>query len=117
MQSDDLGDIRASAGVAMHAAIERYLARVSEVLAALPREPLVAICAAILQAGREGRMIYVLGNGGSAATASHLACDLAKTAGAHGQPPLRTIALTDNVPMLTAFGNDISFESVFAEQV
>jgi len=117
MQSDDLGGNRDSAGVAMHSAIEAYLARVGEVLAALPREPLVAITKAILRAGREGHMIYALGNGGSAATASHLACDLAKTAGAPGQPPLRAIALTDNIPMLTAYGNDISFESVFAEQV
>lgn len=94
-----------------------YLGNVGRVIAALPREPLAAITEELLEAGRQGRTIFILGNGGSAATASHLACDLAKTAMVEGFPRLRAVALTDNVPLLTAWGNDASYEVVFAEQL
>ena len=68
-----------------------------------------------------GQRIFVAGNGGSAATASHMACDLAKTTlGKAAQLPskrIKAIALTDNVPLLTAWGNDVSYACVFAEQL
>ena len=94
-----------------------YLDTLNGVLAAMPREPLARITDLLLDAGRAGKTIFILGNGGSAATASHLACDLAKTASIPGHPRLRALALTDNVPLLTAWGNDASYEVVFAEQV
>lgn len=60
-----------------------------------------------------------MGNGGSAATASHFACDLAK--GTAGKDNLRkrfkVIALTDNVPLLTAWANDTAYENIFLEQL
>lgn len=99
------------------AEVTSYLGNVGRVIAALPREPLAAITEELLEAGRLGRTIFILGNGGSAATASHLACDLAKTAITPGAPRLRAVALTDNVPLLTAWGNDASYEVVFAEQL
>jgi len=97
--------------------ITNYLEKLRHLIAELPREPLAYITEMILSAGRDGRSIYILGNGGSAATASHLACDLAKTASVPGHPRLRALALTDNVPLLTAWGNDASYDVVFAEQV
>jgi D-sedoheptulose 7-phosphate isomerase len=99
------------------AAVTSYLARLNRTLEALPTEPLAEITELLLDAGRAGRNVLVLGNGGSAATASHLACDLSKTASVPGQPRLRALALTDNVPLLTAWGNDASYEVIFAEQV
>lgn len=95
----------------------RYLDNLSMVIAALPRDPVARIAEALLGAQRDGRTVFILGNGGSAATASHLACDLAKTASMPGQPRLRALAFTDNVPLLTAWGNDASYDVVFAEQV
>jgi D-sedoheptulose 7-phosphate isomerase len=72
----------------------------------------------ILHAARERRaMIYLAGNGGSAATASHWANDLGKTAKACGQLPIRVLSLTDNVPWLTALANDEGYERVFAGQL
>src|SRR5258708_31452090 len=71
----------------------------------------------VLEAGGAGRAVWVVGNGGSAATASHFVCDLAKTATVAGAPRLRALALTDNVPLLTAWGNALSYQVVFAEQV
>jgi D-sedoheptulose 7-phosphate isomerase len=58
-----------------------------------------------------------VGNGGSAATASHFVCDLVKTARGAGMAPMRAFALVDNVPLLTAWANDCAYERSFAEQI
>ena len=60
---------------------------------------------------------FVIGNGGSAATASHMMNDLMKCTLVPGQPRFRAIALTDNVPTMTAFANDIAYEEIFSEQL
>jgi D-sedoheptulose 7-phosphate isomerase len=113
--SPALGTLREHAVV--RESLIAYLERLGHVLRALPVEPIARIAHLLLEAGRAGRSVWVLGNGGSAATASHFACDLAKTATVVGAPRLRALALTDNVPLLTAWGNDVSYEVVFAEQV
>jgi len=70
---------------------------------------------------REDRQVFIVGNGGSAGTASHMACDLAKTV--LGKKPdrqkrrFRVMSMTDNVPMITALGNDFGYEHVFTEQL
>src|SRR5437879_4288444 len=69
------------------------------------------------EAYRNGRRIFLMGNGGSAATASHFALDLAKNTIKLGAPRLKTISLTDNVPLITAWSNDTSYEHVFEEQL
>ncbi|MCX6018521.1 MAG: SIS domain-containing protein [Chloroflexi bacterium] len=78
-----------------------------------------AVIGRVCAAYREGRQLFVAGNGGSAATASHLAADLGKTVlGKRIDPRTRRFrvhALTDNVPMLTAYGNDVSYDEIFAE--
>lgn len=61
--------------------------------------------------------IFIMGNGGSAATASHLALDLAKNTIMCGVPRVKVISLTDNVPLITAWSNDTAYEYVFAEQL
>jgi D-sedoheptulose 7-phosphate isomerase len=69
------------------------------------------------QARQEGRQLFVCGNGGSAATASHLANDLGKGASYGRESRFRVIALTDNVPWITALANDVGYEAIFAEQL
>jgi D-sedoheptulose 7-phosphate isomerase len=64
---------------------------------------------------RAGRTILVCGNGGSASTASHLACDFQKATVAPGAARVRCISLVDNVASLTAWGNDNSFDEVFSQ--
>jgi D-sedoheptulose 7-phosphate isomerase len=64
-----------------------------------------------------GAMIYVAGNGGSAATASHWANDLGKGTKVSGQPPFRIMSLSDNVSWFTALGNDEGYERVFSGQL
>jgi D-sedoheptulose 7-phosphate isomerase len=72
---------------------------------------------ALMRAYESGRTVFLFGNGGSAALASHFACDLGKgTINGAGQR-FRVLALTDNVPLITAWANDAQYEDVFAEQL
>jgi D-sedoheptulose 7-phosphate isomerase len=103
------------------ATLREYIAGLKAVLDALPGEQLREAAELIQRAYEEGRQVFVAGNGGSASTASHMACDLSKTV--LGTPPrpnvrrFKIIALNDNVPLLTAWGNDASYDTVFAEQL
>lgn len=97
--------------------IERYLNEVVEMIRGLPRKDIRRMVEAVREAREQNRQLFLLGNGGSAATASHMACDLAKTSSMPGVKRIRAIALTDNVPLITAWGNDASYENVFAEQL
>lgn len=73
----------------------------------------------LYRAYEEEKTTYLFGNGGSASLASHFACDLAKGTRipCEGQKRFRATALTDNLPILTAWANDSSYEDVFSEQV
>jgi D-sedoheptulose 7-phosphate isomerase len=63
------------------------------------------------------RHIFVCGNGGSASTASHFACDMIKGASFGRERRFRILALTDSLPTLTAYSNDVCYECVFEEQL
>lgn len=67
----------------------------------------------LIDAYRKEKCIYVFGNGGSAATASHIVCDFNKGVSLNLDTKFRFICLNDNIPMLTAISNDISYEEVF----
>jgi D-sedoheptulose 7-phosphate isomerase len=67
---------------------------------------------------RDGsKHIFVCGNGGSAATASHFTCDMVKGASYNRDPRFRIMALTDSLPTLTAYSNDVGYECIFVEQM
>src|SRR5437764_398044 len=82
--------------------LERHIAEVRDVLGRIPVDSIRMVVQMILDAHDADRHIYVLGNGGSASTASHFACDLSKATIADGRRRLRVTALTDNVALLTA---------------
>lgn len=72
----------------------------------------------MLRSARErGASVYIVGNGGSAATASHFANDLGKAAKKSGRTQIRALSLTDNVPWLTALANDEGYENIFTGQL
>jgi D-sedoheptulose 7-phosphate isomerase len=96
---------------------EAYLQQVSEVLKRLPFALIDQAVDRLWKAYREDRAVYLLGNGGSAALASHCACDLGKGTIMNGHRRFRVLALTDNVPLLTAWANDACYADVFAEQL
>jgi D-sedoheptulose 7-phosphate isomerase len=94
-----------------------YLTDLTGVLQRVPREPLARAISALLDARAHGRRVYVFGNGGSAATASHFVCDLIKTAHVPGFAPFRAFALTDSIPLMTALANDHDYAETFARML
>ena len=78
---------------------------------------LQAVLQLLEQAYHNGHRVFIMGNGGSAATASHFALDLAKNTIMQGAPRLKAISLTDHVPLITAWSNDTAYEHIFAEQL
>jgi D-sedoheptulose 7-phosphate isomerase len=98
-------------------ATKDYLLAVQEVLARLDHEIVDRMVEAIWRGYEEGRTLFVFGNGGSAALASHFACDIGKGTIAGRERRLKTIALTDNVALITAWANDKAYQEIFAEQL
>lgn len=99
---------------------QAYLAALARCAGRLPLDDVAALIGLMEATHREGGQLFLVGNGGSAATASHLACDLAKNTTSPLAPPgrrLRVHALTDHVPWMTAVANDLGYERLFAEQV
>lgn len=94
-----------------------YLELVSHSLQRLPQPHLEQIAEALWQTYERDGTVIVCGNGGSAATASHFACDLSKWTIRPGARRVRAMALTDNIPVMTAFSNDQGYEDVFVEQL
>ncbi|MDQ6711522.1 MAG: SIS domain-containing protein [Candidatus Dormibacteraeota bacterium] len=99
------------------AALADHVAEVRSVLAEIPLEDMERVVRIILDAYRRGKHVYIVGNGGSATTATHFACDLSKATIVEGRARLRVTSLTDNIALLTAWANDTSYEGVFAEQL
>jgi D-sedoheptulose 7-phosphate isomerase len=102
---------------AITAALESHIAEVHTALARIPIAAMERVVKIILDAYRQNKHVYIVGNGGSAATATHFACDLSKATIVEGRVRLRVTSLTDNVALLTAWANDTSYENVFAEQL
>lgn len=97
--------------------LARHIDELHRLLDEIPLAAVERIVELIVMAQRAGRHVYILGNGGSASTASHFACDLAKATICGDGPRLRVTSLTDNIALLTAWANDTSYERVFAEQL
>jgi D-sedoheptulose 7-phosphate isomerase len=97
--------------------VRRYAQRLGELLEALDTQALAAIINELERVRAEGKTVYLIGNGGSAATASHMAEDLAFGTRHRKGDRLRAISLADSVPYLTAAANDLGYESVFVEQL
>lgn len=97
--------------------VRSYFAAVKSILDTIPFDAVDAVVDALAQANRNGNTVFICGNGGSAATATHFGCDLAKRPIVAGQPRFRVIALTDNNALMTALSNDIGYDQVFAEQL
>jgi len=94
-----------------------YLTQMQAILAALPVGLIYRAGEILLAARRRGVQVFTLGNGGSAANASHIACDLSKSAIREDLPRFRVISLVDNVPLATAWANDTGYENIFAAQL
>jgi len=97
--------------------IDDYLETMEAVVRNLPRRQIQQAVDILHDCWHQGGTVFTLGNGGSASTATHLACDLAKATVVPGQRRLKAVALVDNIPLVSAWTNDSGFASVFAEQL
>lgn len=94
-----------------------YVRGVIDVLERLPIRTIDEVVSKLFQAYEQDRVVYLFGNGGSAALASHAACDLGKGTIREGKRPFRVVSLTDNVSLITAWANDTNYANVFSAQL
>jgi D-sedoheptulose 7-phosphate isomerase len=96
--------------------IVKYFQNLNALIPQLPFETISEIVSVFLEAIEEQRTIFIFGNGGSAASASHMMCDMNKGASESSKRP-KVMALTDNVSLISAWANDCGYEYVFSEQL
>jgi len=97
--------------------LESYKQRLNDLFDSIDIEILEAIIKSLITAFKEGKTLYVAGNGGSAATASHIQADFQFFVRYFTDFRPKVVALTDNVPLITAISNDNSYEDIFVEQL
>ena len=97
--------------------ITTYIDGLQQTLDQLPKGLIAQVIDVLHHARMTGKQVFIMGNGGSASTASHFVCDLAKNTRKAGLPHYRVIGLTDNMAIFSAYANDEGYESVFAQQL
>jgi len=97
--------------------IAGYFSEIKEALDRIDTAAVERAVECLLGAYHNGNQIFVMGNGGSASAASHFACDINKGACRPYIKKFRVISLSDNIPLITAYANDLSYEDVFVEQM
>ncbi len=97
--------------------IDTFLAELDRVTREVNRSDISRAVDALFDTWQQRGTVFLMGNGGSASTATHFACDLAKVTIVPGKPRLKVMGLTDNIPLVSAWTNDSGFGSIFAEQL
>ena len=96
---------------------EEYAKYLSKLLGNLDFAHLKDIAHLILKQAKKNKTVYIIGNGGSASTASHFATDFMHCSVINHKPIVRAISLSDNIALITAIGNDKGYEYVFSHQL
>ena len=96
---------------------ERYRSELIGAIEAMDLREIESAIQWLSEARMLGRQIFVFGNGGSASTASHFVCDMVKGASCGRSSRFRMMALTESMATITAYSNDVSYETVFVEQL
>jgi D-sedoheptulose 7-phosphate isomerase len=97
--------------------VTNYIALLQETIDQLPKEKIARVIDLLHSARFSGRQVFIMGNGGSASTASHFVCDLSKNTRHEGWPRYKVIGLSDNMAVFSAYANDEGYENVFCEQL
>lgn len=97
--------------------VQTYLLELQATVANLPTDQIDQVIAVLLECAYSGHKVFICGNGGSASTATHFACDLSKNTIVAGAPAFKVIALNDNMALMTAWANDTDYDKVFAAQL
>ncbi len=96
---------------------QNYVQELQDTLDKLPFELIEQLTDLLHEARINNRQVFIMGNGGSASTASHFVCDLAKNTRIKGWADFRVIGLTDNMALITAYANDEGYENALAQQL
>ncbi|HEX4841665.1 MAG TPA: SIS domain-containing protein [bacterium] len=110
-------EYRARQATESTASVAQYLEEMERITSEISRPEIDRAIDILFEAWKRGSTVFVMGNGGSASTATHLACDLAKYTIVDEKPRFRVFGLTDNVPLVSAWTNDSGYESIFVEQL
>lgn len=94
-----------------------YLTELTEVIQGVPLDNFEVILNTLYDAYVHGHSVFIMGNGGSASTASHFACDINKGVCSDTERRFRVICLCDNIPTMLAYANDKSYDDIFIEQL
>ena len=94
---------------------KEYLAELTTLLADFPHENFEKMIQAFMKSYEDGKNIFVMGNGGSGSTASHWTCDINKGCCLHLVKKFKMICLSDNIPTMMAYANDMSYDDIFVE--
>jgi len=97
--------------------LDEYIDRLKKTLDALDRSAVNQVMNLLIEAYQQEKQIFIMGNGGSASTASHFVCDFNKGISLQRRKKFKMISLCDNIPTLLALANDEGYESVFVEQL
>lgn len=97
--------------------IQNYIGELKNTLDGLSSSVIEQVIEVLHTARLRNRQVFIMGNGGSASTASHFVCDLGKNTRVQGVPNFRVIGLTDNMALFSALANDEGYENVFAQQL
>ena len=97
--------------------VNRYIGELKEALDDLSEVVIKQVLDILHVARLDNKQVFILGNGGSASTASHFVCDLGKNTRVKGSPNFRVMGLTDNMALFSALANDEGYENVFAQQL
>jgi len=97
--------------------IDEYFSRMNGLIKEIPKDKIEKVVETLYNAWEKDAQVFIMGNGGSASTASHFACDLAKGTIVEDKKRLKVTSLVDNVPLVSAWTNDSGFGSVFVEQL
>jgi D-sedoheptulose 7-phosphate isomerase len=97
--------------------LSTYISTLQATISQLPVDQIARVVETLQDARLSGRQVFIMGNGGSASTATHFVCDLAKNTRREGMPHFRVIGLTDNMAIFSAYANDEGYENVFTAQL
>jgi D-sedoheptulose 7-phosphate isomerase len=97
--------------------IQNYLSDMKNVIDGISVEDIDKAVGILFDAWKRGSTVYTCGNGGSASTATHFVCDLAKTTIVEGKRRFRAFCLNDNIPLVSALTNDNGYDNIYYEQL
>jgi D-sedoheptulose 7-phosphate isomerase len=97
--------------------IQNYISILHQTIDQLPTQLIAEVIDVLQNARMQGNKVFIMGNGGSASTASHFVCDLAKNTRCEGLPHYKVVGLADNMAIFSAYANDEGYENVFSQQL